>query len=211
MPLLPKSLKKSEVSPRQLKLRAVSFCALITLGLIGLVAAAYSGYAGSKKQLDEKNRQLSSLEKDVKQLEKSLEDFKNERKKLEALLFTDKDIAAFLEGIAEFARKAQIKITDMQTQRAEPVKEIQGATGPAALANPQSKPLPGPQLAALPINMTIEAPFTQIVNFLISLEKYRQLLTLSNISIERRTYPTLSCKFTLRLYSLKKLEEIYQR
>ena len=150
------------------------------------------------------------MERDIQGLKESVQRFKQERQRLEALLFTDRDIATFLDQIAGFATKAQIKITDMQTQRVQEVKPPEEIK-PTLQAPQQKKETAGPQFAALPINMTVEAPFERIVVFLLSLEKSRQLLTLSNVSIKRGIYPLLACRFTLRLYSLKRLEEIYKK
>ncbi len=202
---------KSDLSPKTLKMRAVLICAAVTLILIIILASNYQKYSRVQKRFKQKNSQLLALEIDIKGLKESVQRFKQERQRLEVLLFSDKDIATFLTHIAEFARKAQIRIVDMQTQKIQEVKPPE-AVKPAISQAPQDKKEEvGPQFAALPITMNIEAPFERIVNFLISLEKTRQLLTLSNVSLKRGIYPLLTCKVTLRLYSLKKLEEIYNK
>ncbi len=65
-------------------------------------------------------------------------------------------------------------------------------------------------LAAMPINVKISGPYVSIVNFYRHLENFKQLISISNIEIAaaNNTYPVLSCDFTLKIYSLKTLEEL---
>lgn len=209
---MPKS--ELDILPKNVKRIGFLICLISSLILIILLGFNYQQYFQAQKRFKEKNARLLTLEKDVQGLKESIERSKQERKRLATLLFTDRDIAAFLDKIAEFDKKAQIKITDMQTQRIQQVTASQQQvqqTRPSLSPAAQKKEEIGPQLAALPINMAVEAPFERLVSFLISLEKSRQLLTVSNVSIKRGAYPLLTCRFTLRLYSLKTLEEIYKQ
>lgn len=205
------SKNKLNISPKSAIISSISICAVFTLVLVWLANSSYQNYVKTEKKLAQTNSYLISLEKDAKDLEKLLQKYKAERKHLEEILFDDKDIAAFLNKIGDFAKSSQIKITEMRAQRFENVKipqELEAGLNPIQKEAMKKKQLANPQLAALPIKMSIEARFDRIIDFLLSLEKYRQLLTLSNVSIRRGSYPLLTCDFTLRLYSLKKLEEI---
>lgn len=202
---------KPNISPRTIKVIGVSICAIFSLILLTLVIFNYQRYAQAKKRFAEENSRLLALEEDARELKKFIRYYQEERERFGGLLFSDKDIAAFIDKIADFARRAQVKITEMKAQRFQnirPPDEISGALAVKRTASGEKKEGPDLHLAALPINMTIEGKFARISEFLFSLEQYRQLLTLSNVSIKRVKYPILTCKFTLRLYSLRRLEEI---
>lgn len=195
-----------------IKIVGVSICAGFTL--LCLILFGFYGYNYSKdlKKLAQKNSRQVALEKDVENLKTLLQRYKEERKELETLLFSDKDIAEFLDKMGEFTKKSQVKIVDMRTQKfsvVKPPEEISRGLPLSKKDSAKKKEEAGASLAFLPINMTVESSFSRLIDFLLSLEKYRQLLTLSNVSIKRTAnYPLLNCKFVLRLYSLKQIEEL---
>ncbi|MDD5449491.1 MAG: hypothetical protein PHO42_02710 [Candidatus Omnitrophica bacterium] len=193
--------KTVNISPGKVKKTAIAVCVIFTAVLLGLAIASYYKYSARLKLFTQKNSRLIALESDVSDLQNLIQRYKNERQQLEEMLFSDKDIATFLDQISLFANNAKVAIKDMQAQQPQAVRPATQAGGKASQEAAES----GPVLYALPINMTVEAEFEHLMGFLISLEKYRQLLTLSDVHITRKTYPLLDCKFTLRLYSLKTL------
>ena len=68
-------------------------------------------------------------------------------------------------------------------------------------------------LAAMPIDIKLEGTYSDFIDFLWQLEDFKQLLTISDVEIvmREREYPALKCAFTLKIYSLKSLEEIDSR
>jgi hypothetical protein len=204
--------KTLKISPNKIRNAGISVCVVFTLAFSGLAVFNYYRYSESVKGFTKKNSHLMTLEKDAKDLQKFIQEYKEEKARLEKILFSDKDIATFLDQISGFANNAKVTIKDMKAQKFQKVKsvaELEGNIKPARTQADGKKEETGPTLSALPIKMTVEAEFEPLIGFLISLEKYRQLLTLSDVRIERKgSYPALDCKFTLRLYSLKELAEL---
>lgn len=193
----------------------IGLCVAVTIAGVALLGVGYRAYYQTQKQLKAKYARASSLEQDIRQLTQLVQKYAQERQRFEALLFSEKDIATFLNNMSEFTKAAQVKIKEMRAQHLTVVEipaEMASGMNPIYQKqfNQQGTDQPqGPTLAYLPITMVIEARFDRMVNFLIALEKYRQLLTLSNVDISRgMKYPLLDCKFTLRLYSLKQIEAV---
>ena len=63
-------------------------------------------------------------------------------------------------------------------------------------------------LVASSFTLAIKGKIEDIVKFLLSLEKHRQLLTLTDISIKLDKYPVLEANFSLHLYSLSSAKQI---
>ena len=206
-------INKPKVSLKMLKAGAASLCIIVTflLGLLGVFN--YYRYDEILRRTVKNNTRLSMLEKDAKELGDFIQRFREERDRFAKVLFSDKDISSFLDKIAEFANKTEVTVMSMKTQRFQDVKiPEEDIVGKAYLVGKkdfkneeEAKKL---TLASLPMDMVIEGEFDRAIDFLLSLEKYRQLLTLTNVEIKRRTYPVLVCSFTLRIYSLKQLDEI---
>jgi Tfp pilus assembly protein PilO len=212
MPLIKQN--KFNITPEAVKLIGLSICAVFTLACFILFGFYYHSYIQSQEKFKRENSRLVALEEDVQNLKELLKSSKGEREKLEVLLFTDRDIATFLDQIGDFAKKSQVKIAEMRAQKmveVRPPEEISGNPPSANRDFAQGKEEKGPTLTFMPINMNIEGKFEWIIDFLFSLEKYRQLLTLSNVDIMRSKYPLINCKFILRLYSLKQIEEITKK
>lgn len=212
MPLIKQN--KLNITPEAVKLIGISICVVFTLACFILFGFYYHSYIQGQKKFKQKNSRLVVLEEDVQNLKELLESYKSEREKLEVLLFTDRDIATFLGQIGDFAKKSQVKIAEMRAQKmteVKPPEELSGNLPPVNRDFARKKEEKGPTLTFMPINMNIEGRFEWIIDFLFSLEKYRQLLTLSNVDIMRSKYPLINCKFILRLYSLKQVEEIAKK
>jgi len=60
-------------------------------------------------------------------------------------------------------------------------------------------------MLAMPIDIKVAGEFEPLVDFLIYLEKHRQLITLSDVEIRVRRYPLLECSFILKIYSMQEL------
>lgn len=206
---------KSNITAEGIKSIGVFTCVIFTLICGGLSFFCYYGYSESKREFEQKNNRLLALEADLKGLKQLIRTYKEEREELEVLVFSDKDIATFLSRIADFAKGARVRVVDMKAQRLSAVKLPEEMSANIALARKdgldKENKETGPSLAFMPIKMSIEGEFEPIVAFLFSLENYRQLLSLSDVGIKREKYPILNCDFTLRLYSLKQLEEILKQ
>ena len=197
------------ISTRAIRFMGISVCVVFILVFASLAVFTHFRDSDAQRQFEQKQDYLLRLEDDVRNLKKLLQGYKGEREQFSQMLFSDRDIATFLEEFGKFAKEAKVKITDMKVQRfqnVKPVIQIKGDSGEGAPT--RKKQQEGLSLFSMPIKVVVQGSFEHIVDFLLFLEKYRQLLTLSNVSIKRRRYPLLECVFTLRLYSLKRVEEM---
>ena len=204
------------ISIRKVKTMWISLCTIFTVVCIMLISFQYQANSQSQKKLKQEAARLIELEKEAKDFQDLIQRYQDERARFATVLFTEKDIAEFLNKISDFARDSGIRIKSMEAQQmsvVQPLKDKNLDTGSLAigrhpLESKKQGEETGPSLVFLPINLAIEGRFEPVIEFLISLEKYRQLLTLSNVSIRRQqAYPLLDCKFVLRLYTLKQMEE----
>ena len=213
---------KNKLTIQKIRRTAFIFGLLIALGLGALLAQSYYLYQEAQKDFELKQRELESVKKENALLIASIEKFQKEQEDFKQYLFSERDVPAFLDGLAESAGKSEVSVIDMQTQRFQTVdvpEEVKStksvfkekskestaeAAAAAALRREQTL-----TLAAMPIRISIKGTFASVVNFLNELEGYKQLLTVSNVEINnRREYPILSCQFMLRIYSLKTLAEL---
>lgn len=201
------------ISSKTVTLIWIYICIIFSLACTALVGFHYRNYSEVQKKFTRENNKLWALERDSQHLQRLIQNYKDERMRLEAMLFADKDIATFLDMISDFAKSSNIRIVDMKAQKISVVKpQTEIVSDTAIMSNKETlgkkKKETGLGLTSIPIKIAIEGNFERTVEFLLSLEKYRQLLTLSNVNIRRGKYPLLNCNFTLRLYSLKQMEEI---
>ena len=202
-------MEKSRVSIKGIKIGAIFICLIFTLSFSLFAFMSLLRYYENRRELEVFQSRLLNLEEDAKNFEKLLENYKEERELFKKLLFTEKDIASFLDEISQFAKKAKVKIVNMQTRHFKKVEleEIDETVTPLVKKrrkkSSKKESKIAPALLFMPINMKIEGSFSSLVDFLIFLEKYRQLIALTDVGINIKKYPTLSCSFTLRIYSLK--------
>ncbi|MCC6759163.1 MAG: type 4a pilus biogenesis protein PilO [Candidatus Omnitrophica bacterium] len=168
-----------------------------------------------------KSHELMKVKHDIAEIERLMSFYNKEKAEFQKYLFQEKDIPGFLDGLSGFAQSAGINIVDMKTSKFQAVKV------PEALEDSQSELARRKMtqnaneltkeemsrmltLAAMPITIKISGPYESIVNFYRHLEGFKQLISIGNIDIAaaNNSYPTLQCDFTLKIYSLKTLEEL---
>lgn len=198
----------TQISLKTVGLGAAVICLFLTAAAITPVFLTHKAFVASKKLNGQRAARVLALEQDAKNLKELIAKYKDERTRLDAVLFNDEDIATFLNNIVKFAEDANIKIKDMKAKEFRVVrpKEDPARKAPAKKPGQAALENQGPQLTYLPISIVIEGRFKHLTDFLLSLQKYRQLLTVSEVNIRRLIFPVLSCQFTLRLYSLRELD-----
>ncbi|OPX30939.1 MAG: hypothetical protein B1H08_00210 [Candidatus Omnitrophica bacterium 4484_171] len=206
-------MKKSKLSFFRIKITALAGCAVITVIYGILVSLPVFKCKKYQNRISAGQYETMRLRNDENNYRDFIIKYRTQKKELEGILFNDRDVSSFLEEISLIARKSHIKISEMKTRKfkkVEPKNSTSGNSysGNKPSGNKEDKPL---FLAAMPIDIRIEGRFSSIVNFLVFLEGYRQLITLSNVEIRIKKYPLLRCKFTLRLYSLKSGSELKDR
>lgn len=207
-------MKKNKLSANSVKITAVFACTVFTLIFVALIFYNFNNCFEIEKKGVIREEHLSQLKNDVKDLSRLIQTHKEEKEKFQKILFNDRDVAVFLEEIPRLAKSSKVKILSMKAKkfiRVQPPAESREAVSSSAqkkTSGGNKEEEKGPILSALPIDIKIEGEFKSIVDFLIYLEKYKQLLTLSNIDIKIQNYPLLKSSFTLNLYSLKDIEEI---
>ncbi|MCM8773603.1 MAG: hypothetical protein NC820_02555 [Candidatus Omnitrophica bacterium] len=217
-----------------IKLLGVIICVCYTLFFGFFVINSSLRCKSIANKVREEENFLNDFKDEIKNFEETIDKLRKEKEEFSQYLFSDKDIASFLEKISTFAKESKVNIINMQTKNFEKVEEIdkEGVLSPLAKAKlsakkgsskevgnlkekdkikASSQEITGPVLSFLPIDMKVEGTFQDLVNFLIYLEKYRQLITLPEIEIRVNKYPLLSCSFLLNIYSLRDLEEIRRK
>ena len=215
---------KSKLNIKRIKGSAIFACVLFSAVMGGLTAKSYSDYKKTAEELELKQRAMDSLVKEIETTKIAIERFRKEREEFSKFLFAERDVPTFLDGISSFAAKSSVYVVDMKTQGFQQVNipdtVLSTRADLALLAQRNAERKEQQQakkedmantltLAAMPIRIKISGAFESLVDFLVHLEGYEQLLTLTDVGIVTTSdYPKLSCEFTLKIYSLKTLAEL---
>ncbi len=196
---------------KTLRVLGIALNAGITLTCASVVFLNIVQYNQEAAALKEGEARVGRMEQNRRDSEQLLSRYEKERERFQALLFSEQDIPAFLDEIAAYAKKSKLAITNVATRQFSAVKvseiaESASTMSSAKLSEEQKKKKEAevvPVLTFLPIEVTLEGSFDAIVAFLSDLERYRQLLTLSDVEIKLKNYPVLSSRFTVNIYSLR--------
>lgn len=202
--------KKNKLEPKQVKWLFIAGGIIFTLFLILSVCYKFSTYEKLKKSIKIKEIRVSKLEEDIRNMYVLLEKYEKEKAEFNKLLFKKRDIPAFLKKISAFAKKSRIDVVSLKRGRFSKVKfaetiEVLPELSKRKISKEKKKKKRKKEeivLTYLPINVHVKGKFENLVDFLIYLEKYRQLLTLTNVKIKRKNYPILDCEFVIKIYSL---------
>jgi len=208
---------------RKISRITISVCVAVVIAIGYWTFLNVSDLLKVRNQWIAKSHEVMKVKSDVAEIERLMSFYRKEKTEFQRYLFQEKDIPGFLDGLSGFALSAGINIVDMKTSKFQAVKV------PEALEDSQSElarrkmnqSLNEQQLtkdemsrmltlAAMPITIKINGPYESLVNFYRHLEGFKQLISIGNIDIAavNNAYPTLQCDFTLKIYSLKTLEEL---
>ncbi len=200
---------------------AILICTVCALVIGYLTYTNVNALLITRNQWINKTHELSKIKNEVAEIERLMGFYRKEKSEFQQYLFQEKDIPGFLDGLSGFAQNAGINIVDVKTNKFQEVKipdsmlEGQSEIAKRKL-NSNREELTKQEmsrmltLAAMPINIKINGSYESIVNFYRHLENFKQLISIGNIEIAtaNNAYPTLQCDFTLKIYSLKTLEEL---
>ncbi len=211
-------------SIQKILLGAIAVCFVFTALWMVFAVRSYYSSLNAVEALNQDNDRLAKLQKDVELAKLSIESYKKEQEEFKGLLFEERDVPAFLDGISNSAEKSSVYVLEMKSQQFSEVtvpKTMQNSNKNSKRArvydgfeepiikDPKEQINEVLTLAAMPIRIKIQGSFESIVNFLYSIENYRQLLTVSNVEISSgNQYPQLTCEFMFRIYSLKRLSDV---
>lgn len=197
------------------------FLAAIAFGL--LVAQTFITYKQAREDWQSKKKELAKVKGDIRTIEKNLVRYTAEKEEFKKYFFEEMDIPKFLDSISKYAIQSSVNIEDMKTKKFSEVKVPDEIMGPQSELARRRKNKQKPKfsdnemkriltLAALPIDIKVRGSYANLVKFLGFLEEFGQLLSVSNVEITSdRDYPVLKCRFTLKIYSLKTLEELKRK
>ena len=83
---------------------------LFTVALISTYLFYYINSSGVRGDIQLKKERLAVLETEVKDLSSLLEKYSQDIEKFEKILFKDKDIPLFLEGVSESAKEHDVRV-----------------------------------------------------------------------------------------------------
>jgi len=115
-------MKKSKLSSFQVKIIALVSCVIITAVYGILVSLPISKCKKYKNKINAVQYDIMRLKNDENSYRDSIRKYKAQKKELERILFTDRDVSSFLEEISLIARKSQIKISEMKTRKFKKVE-----------------------------------------------------------------------------------------
>jgi len=200
------------MSAKKIRSAFLVFCAMVTLVLIGVVAFNSVKLEERREEVLARQVELDRLTKRVKEQQAYIEKFRQEKQDFEQYLFSEKDVPAFLEGISSFAQQTGINVLDMKAERFREVairKKSEDAATKKKTGSAKTDPQDEITLAAMPIAFNVEGTFPSLLQFLGRLESFKQLLSITDIQIQKRNnYPMLQCNFKLRIYSFKTISEL---
>lgn len=187
----------------------ITICISVLLIFSGLSIWHYSVYLKVQENWQVKSNEFKDLETEVAHIKKMIALYKEDEKKFAEFLFDERDIPSFLDEISSFARESYVNIIDMKTNRFVQVNIPKSKDGDSLSPTPQQEVDRIMTLSAMPIRINVNGTFSSLAEFFNRVQDYRQLVNVSNVKIETTDkYPRLKCSFTLRIYSLKKLEEL---
>lgn len=196
------------MKPRERKFFTTPLCFLLcfifagTLFFIVQYLEASSDWTRKNISFLEANK--VRLSDQLQKFDSLMTDYQKDIKRFEALLFTEKDIAAFLENISGSSKHYNIKFKEMTALQVETVRVKDPLapkdSRPAAPADAQKDD--GIYLMSAPYKIRIAGETKNVFDFMSDLEKNKQLLTLSDFFVLGRMYPEVQVEFRLDLYSL---------
>ena len=202
---------------------AITLCGLFTSAIIILAVIHFKDFVEHQRVWEAKRKELVALKEEIVKIKKSLDLYEREKLDFQKYLFREQDVPAFIDGISQFAQKALVNIKDMKTGRFEEVviaeksataKSDSGKNQKDEVTQRKERLDRALTLAAMPIRVQMDGLYSSIVEFLGHLEGFDQLVTITDVGISSgmgSEYPTLKCEFTLKIYSLKTLEELQNR
>lgn len=207
------SVKKANIIGAALIFAAACIC----FGVF--ICPAMSQLNSIKSELTNIKTEIGYKQGIAAQMEGLIVKYQSDLKTAEDLVFTEKDIATFLNNFSDLVARANMTLLNMRKSPARTVPyeaeaERRQMQNPAAIGKEQQKieeQLPG--LLMQPMDIKLRGEYSELINFLIGLENYKQLLTINNleISVSREGYPVLEAGFTLRLYTMDKTIEEYDK
>jgi len=184
-----------------------ALCFIFAVGLFSVVRYldAHASYAQQK--INSLEKESEHLKKQIQQLDHLMADYQGDIKRFETLLFNEKDIAAFLEGISGSSKQYKIKLKEMTALQIEQVKikELPSPKESKHVSRAKTEKDEGMYLMSSPYKIRIAGETKGVFDFMTDLEKNKQLLTLSDFHIVGRMYPQIQAEFRLDLYSLSGL------
>lgn len=163
---------------------------LVVLGALGKLAYDGQRYnAELAAELGVEKARMNRMIDDVDRLDQLLKKYPKDIARFEKVLFKDKDIPQFLEGLSTLSRRFDTNVQSInQGVAAKVLRSDEGADAPP--------------LQAAAFHITLVGEMANILLFLQEIEKSAQLLTISEMTMSVKDYPSVTCTFTLDLYSL---------
>lgn len=196
------------LSANKINLIFVWFYILLLSASTALIVFLADSYRKDASFLIKAEARLKEKKEQYNNLDQLLKKYAKEKKEFEKHLFSDRDIATFLNEISAFAKEANVEITNIKSTRKTevPSESEKLLKEKAAKKGERGEQEEEPGLLMFPMDISVEGNFHALLSFLAKIEDYRQLLTMSNFKMNLSTkgYPLLETSFLLRLYSINK-------
>ncbi|MBN2483516.1 MAG: hypothetical protein JXD21_04880 [Candidatus Omnitrophica bacterium] len=201
-------MQRKTVSTKSIKLLTFFVCVVCTAAFVAGGVYFYMEYMKVQEQLLPQRQRVGELQRDIGELDVFLRQYAADISRFEEILFQDKDIPLFLEGISSASDRFHAHIIEIKALSPQ-IVDIDGGRIRQSKQKIASRQQPSLQqdsltLGSSPFRIKIKGSFENIIQFLLSLQEHRQLLSVSNVVIAEKEYPVLESSFDLDLYSLIK-------
>ena len=204
--------KFKPLSPKKINVITLIFLSVFILGGLGLfIYPATVRVQDLRSRLNRTEAELQEKQRIADALEELIRKFQDDLKLAEPIVFTDRDVATFLNNFSDFAKQANMTLISIKRLKSKPVPsstESEEALKKKDKKKGRAKDKPedeAPGLLMWPMEIEVKGEYPDLINFLISLEEYKQLLTINdlNVRLSREGYPNLEAKFIIRLYTME--------
>jgi hypothetical protein len=210
---------------KNVKVGALVICLIFAVGLNALAIWQYVSYTEIEKELSVEKDSLYKLKEDIEKTKDEIDLYEREKEEFAEYLFDERDVPAFLDEISKLAKKDDVNIVDMKSQRFlrvdvasriaqtrtdQPIRNRNQTEGDMTAAQRKEIEIKNIlTLASMSTLVQVKGTFNALVRFLRDLHNYEQLVSIIDIEISNlREYPQLNCRFTIKIYSLTSLEEL---
>lgn len=177
------------------KIRLILWILCFSASLLFIISFIFlvQRYKKDAKALNVEENKFFQLNSQLSQIKSKVLNYEKEVEKFQGLFFQEIDTPIFIKELSNLAKASQLSSLDARLGSLERLGPTEKIKTPFTIV-------------AQSLDVSLSGDFSHISKFLIQLERYKQLITLSNISLRTRP-PLLECSFNLRFYILRLVKE----
>ncbi len=155
---------------------------LITLGFEVAAFNHLSGIQGSLKEKEYYSEKLSEKEEILKELEGRYSEVKKYLPLIDNTLPAEKETSKILSDINTIAEQSGLKLIGLEPKSEESTTKKAGTNSDLSMLQTKK----GRYGYELPLEIRVRGSYSNFVNFVKNIENYQRLLSIENLTIEKR-------------------------